>query len=327
MSDDLIKKMLGDMMQNAGQGEPLPCSFGRSPFADLTMKAESGDVNAQNELGRLFRAERLYKYAFHWFLRAAKQGDVASQKAVGEMFLLCRKKTDGQGLAVSQNDELLHWAKQIQAGDKTAFHQFLKVAEQEKVDLEEEFDNRLGHVRKEWGIKELEDLLGLTGRDDSCCSYDPYYSPRYNPDAFDFEMSSPSRQKYLEDLKRKIKEDIPGIILATKEITYSWEYSGKCQVLMLVNKNIYKIPPYSQNAGEYFKRFYNEIRQENADRRDYICLIYREKHGRLRTLSECGRYEDYFVVEIPGAFHCTDVSFENKTIKQIVEHFKKRYMK
>lgn len=111
MSDDLIKKMLGDMTQNAGQGEPLPCSFGRSPFADLTMKAESGDVNAQNELGRLFRAERLYKYAFHWFLRAAKQGDVASQKAVGEMFLLCRKKTDGQGLAVSQNDELLHWAK------------------------------------------------------------------------------------------------------------------------------------------------------------------------------------------------------------------------
>ena len=169
-------------------------------------------------------------------------------------------------------------------------------------------------------------MLGLTGRGDSCCSYDPYYCPRYNPDVFDFEMSSPSRQKYLEDLKRKIKEESPGIILATKEITYSLEYSGKCQVLMLVNKNIYKIPPYSQNADEYFKHFYNEMRKKDTDG-DLIDFIYRKRQGRLRTLSECGRYEDYFVVEIPGEFKCTDVSFGNKTIRQIVEHFKKRYMK
>lgn len=116
-------------MQKAGQGEPLPWFlYRRSRFAELTMNAESGDVNAQNELGRLFRADRLYKYAFHWFLRAARHGDAASQKAVGEMFLLCRKKTDGQGLAASQNDDLLHWAKQIQDGDKTAFCRFLKNA-------------------------------------------------------------------------------------------------------------------------------------------------------------------------------------------------------
>ena len=95
-------------------------------------------------------------------------------------------------------------------------------------------------------------MLGLAGRNDSCCSYDPYYSPHYNPDVFDFEMPSPSRQQYSEELKKKIKEDfqIPGIILVTKETTYSWTYSGKCQVLMLANKNIYKIPPHSQNADE-----------------------------------------------------------------------------
>lgn len=155
MSDDLIKKMYENMMQKARQGEPLPRFFCRSRFADLIMKAESGDVNAQNELGRLFRADRLYKYAFYWFLRAARQGDTASQKAVGEMFLLCRKKTAGQGQAASQNGELLHWAEQIQAGDKTAFHRFLKVAEQENVELEEKFDNRLWHIRKGLGIKEL----------------------------------------------------------------------------------------------------------------------------------------------------------------------------
>ena len=222
---------------------------------------------------------------------------------------------------------MLHSLKETRQTDNTTFYQMLETAEQGKIDLEEEFDNRLGHISKDWGIKELEAMLGLTGRGDSCCSYDPYYCPRYNPDVFDFDI--PSRQKYWEDLKKKIEEDFksPGIILATKEITYSLEYSGKCQVLMLVNKNIYKVPPYSQNADEYFKRFYSEIRRENADRRDYICLIYRKTQGRLRTLSECGRYEDYFVVEIPGEFKCTDVSFKNKTIRQIVEHFKKRYMK
>ena len=298
---------------------------------DLIQKAEQGSTDAQYELGRLYRSEQLYKYAFRWFLKAAKQGHSEAQNAVVEMLLLCRKKTSEQGHTASQNtmDKMLHSLKETQRTDETTFYQILETAEQEKIDLEEEFDNRLGHIRKDWGIKELEAMLGLAGREDYNCSYDPYYSPRYNPDVFDFEMSRFSRQEYLENLKKKIKEDFqsPGIILATKEITYSLEYSGKCQVLMLVNKNIYKIPPYSQNADEYFKHFYNEIRQENADRRRYIYRIYQEKQGRLRTLSECGRYEDYFVVEIPGEFKCTDVSFENKTIKQIVEHFKKRYMK
>ena len=296
---------------------------------DLIQKAEQGNTDAQYELGRLYRSEQLYKYAFHWFLKAAKQGHSEAQNAVVVMLLLCRKKTSGQGHTASQNtmDKMLHSLKETQRTDETTFYQILETVEQEKIDLEAEFDNRLGHIRKDWGIKELEAILGLAGRDDSCCSYDPYYSPRYNPNIFDFEI--PSRQEYLEGLKKKIKEDFksPGIILATKEITYSLGYSGKCQVLMLVNKNIYKIPPYSQNADEYFKHFYNEIRQENADRRRYIYRIYQEKQGRLRTLSECGRYEDYFVVEIPGEFQCTDVSFKNKTIRKIVEHFKKRYMK
>lgn len=295
---------------------------------DLIQQAEQGNTDAQYELGRLYRSEQLYKYAFHWFLKAAKQGHSGAQNAVVEMLLLCRKKTSGQGHATSQNtmDKMLHPLKETRQTDKTTFYQILETAEQGKINLEEEFDNRLGHISKDWGIKELEAMLGLTGRGDSCCSYDPYYCPRYNPDVFDFEMSSPSRQKYLEDLKRKIKEESPGIILATKEITYSLEYSGKCQVLMLVNKNIYKIPPYSQNADEYFKHFYNEMRKKDTDG-DLIYFIYRKRQGRLRTLSECGRYEDYFVVEIPGEFKCTDVSFGNKTIRQIVEHFKKRYMK
>lgn len=296
---------------------------------DLIQKAEQGSTDAQYELGRLYRSEQFYKYAFHWFLKAAKQGHSKAQNAVVEMLLLCRKKTSGQGHAASQNtvDKMLHSLKETQRTDETTFYQIIETAEQEKIDLEAEFDNRLGHIRKEWGVEELEAMLGLAGKDDSCCPYDdPYYSPRYNPNIFDFEIPSSNEQKYLEDLKKRIKEDFqsPGIILATKETTCSLEYSGKCQVLILANKNIYKIPPYSQNADEYFKRFYNEIRQENANRCD---CVYRKKQGRLRTLFECRRYEDYFVVEILGAYECTDVSFENKAIRQIVKDFKRKYMK
>ena len=41
---------------------------------DLIKKAEQGDIEVQYELGRLYRSERLYRYAFHWLLEAAKQG-------------------------------------------------------------------------------------------------------------------------------------------------------------------------------------------------------------------------------------------------------------
>ena len=52
---------------------------------DLIQKAEQGSTDAQYELGRLYRSEQLYKYAFHWFLKAAKQGHSEAQNAVVEM--------------------------------------------------------------------------------------------------------------------------------------------------------------------------------------------------------------------------------------------------
>ena len=105
---------------------------------DLIKKAEQGDIEVQYELGRLYRSERLYRYAFHWLLEAAKQGHTASQSAVGEMFLLCRKETFGQDYIISQDvwNEMDNLAKETEQDDKTAFYRFFKIAEQEKINLE-----------------------------------------------------------------------------------------------------------------------------------------------------------------------------------------------
>lgn len=88
---------------------------------------------------------------------------------------------------------------------------------------------------------------------------------------------------------------------------------------MMANKNVYEMPPHidvnSQNADKYFKRFHDEMRHA------------KDIQGRIHTLSECRRYEEYFVVELPETFDCTAVSLENKKIKQFVEEFKIKYRK
>lgn len=173
-------------------------------------------------------------------------------------------------------------------------------------------------IRKE--IKELESQLGLVGRLTRTFDYDPYYYKRNS-----------SRKEYLESLKKKVSENYqsPDIIFAIQEtktgmLADLMEYSGKCQVLMLANKNFYDTPlliaetimsPYLKNADEYFKYFYKLMEHAQGI------------EGRLRTLSECGKYEDYFVVEIPGEFEYREVGMGNETIKQFVEDFKKKYRK
>lgn len=132
----------------------------------------------------------------------------------------------------------------------------------------------------------------------------------------------------MEDLIKKVREGYrsPDILLAIKEPSGS--RVEECQVLMLADKHRYEFPSYinesSQNAAEYFKRFYEDER---------LCaeaeFVFRpiNRQGRLRTLAECGRYEDYFVVEIPGRFKCEDVRLANEAISRFVEAFKKTYMK
>ena len=245
---------------------------------DLIKKAEQGDIEVQYELGRLYRSERLYRYAFHWLLEAAKQGHTASQSAVGEMFLLRRKETFGQDYTISQDvlNEMDNLAKETEQDDKTAFYRL------------EELENILGIgvAPIPFDIKNREDILKIIRRvrvDED--KHDPYYCPRYSPyvdsywdpDHWDFNDKEKSEKYYIEDLKKQIKEGSyscqssggTDIILAIKEFMGGpacccpIKYSGRCQVIMLVNKNIYEIPPHtsesSLNAKKYFKQFYDEI--------------------------------------------------------------------
>lgn len=88
---------------------------------------------------------------------------------------------------------------------------------------------------------------------------------------------------------------------------------------MMANKNVYELPPhideYSQSADKYFKHFYNDMRSSY------------DIQGRIHTLSECRRYEDYFVVELPETFDCTAVNMDNKIIKQFIDDFQMKYKK
>ena len=312
---------------------------------DLIKKAEQGCIDAQYKLGRLYRSERLYKYAFHWLMKAARQGHVVSQNEVYDMLLLCRTKINPRNAV----GKILYWAQNMQRDDKTTFYWLLEFAEQKKIDLEKEFDNQSGRIRNDWDTEDLENILGLTESVPEP-SLDPYYCPRYSPyenpndelfdradELYDEIIKITNRSEYKNGLKKKIKEGTlikervpikkeyqsPDVILAIKEtkggVAYSWKYSGKGQILILANKNIYKIPPHideiSRSADKYFECFYDVMRHAM------------DMQGRLLTFSECRRYEDYFVLEVPGTFECAKVSIENKIIKRFVEKFKEKYRK
>lgn len=316
---------------------------------DLTKKAEQGDIDAQYELGCLYRSgkHRNYSAALLWLLKAAEQGHAASQNAVGEIFLWNKKKQ------LRDEKKAFYWfLKAAEQGEAQAYFNLSKVyfegkgcaenfeestywlqkaAEENIYGAQEELEKRYSYIyRSERDEKEYEKLFGI-GLD---AKEDPYYCPCYSPYECAWELRETdeerqSREKHKKDLEKSCQST--DIILAIEEtkggIAYQIKYSGRCdKVLMLANKNIYKVPPHtgdpfilpllvSRNADKYFKHFYSNMRQ------------MRDMQGRLLTFSKCERYEDYFVVEVPGTFEGWKVSMENEKIKLFVENFKKNYKK
>jgi TPR repeat protein len=68
----------------------------------LEKAAESGNVNAQNNLGLLYFEKEAYLQAVEWFLRAAKLGLPEAQYNLAVLYL--------KGLGVKQNKEqAIHW--------------------------------------------------------------------------------------------------------------------------------------------------------------------------------------------------------------------------
>lgn len=164
----------------------------------------------------------------------------------------------------------------------------------------------------------MEKQLGLTGRLSGILDYDPYY----------FKRNS-NRKEYLACLRKKVTENYqsPDLIIAIEESSpdnslLSSDYHTT--VLLLANRYLYeysshtkelKLPLFSDNAKTFFKFT------------TYFFSHAKGIEGRLYTLTECCRYEDYFIVTIPGNFNESEVNMLNETIKRFIDNFKKRYRK
>ncbi len=130
-------------------------------LSDLQAKAESGDADAQYQLGTLYYDKGYnkditedfinagvsedYKQAAHWYLKAAEQGHAGAQSSLGRLYSI--------GFGVTEDDkQAAHWylkaAEQghaeaqnslgiayefgdgVEEDDKQAAHWYLKAAEQ-----------------------------------------------------------------------------------------------------------------------------------------------------------------------------------------------------
>ena len=85
-------------------------------------------------------------------------------------------------------------------------------------------------------IHELEEKLGLTGRDNKALYYDPHY----------YRNRNKNRNDYLIDLKRKVdcNYNSPDIITVIVESTFDssiFDEDSECSTLIMVHKDYYNV--------------------------------------------------------------------------------------
>ena len=189
-------------------------------------------------------------------------------------------------------------------------------------------------------IQQLEEKLGLHGRDDKALYYDPCY----------YKNKNRKRKGYLNDLKTKLEKDYksPDIIIGIRD--YGFEEDEDCDVLILVHKKSYDIPKLRNQErciiSEYHypllgARDSMSLNQDyyNLNLKDCVYVLdcadlspiklflggFRNLLGRLRTLSECGRYEDYYIVHVPGKFQRNEVIAGSRRVDDFINKFKQEY--
>ena len=111
---------------------------------------------------------------------------------------------------------------------------------------------------------------------------------------------------------------------------------GDCRVLLLLHKDCYNVQdcaPVGKYSLEYVRMNVEEPGElPRADR--YVKATYsRMRHindyaVRLRTLSECGSYQDYYVHAVPGKFQFSKVEAgTDERLNEYIEEFKRKYKK
>lgn len=159
----------------------------------------------------------------------------------------------------------------------------------------------------------LEEKLGLYGRDDKASHYDSHY---YGNSFWD-------REDYREDLKTKLEKGYvsPPIIVVTLDIDplHSLIPPGRiCRIILLAHKDYFHIPEDLERADAYFRHFKSKVYKKGQ--------LSRTKYIHAETRAECGNYEDYYIVDVPGYYEYNKIQ-SSSVIKGFIKDFKKKYSK
>ncbi len=175
-------------------------------------------------------------------------------------------------------------------------------------------------------INWLEEKLGLYTRGQNAIHYDSAYYK--NPESetmddwfpnMDYRDTPTLRERiaYLRDLSKKAACGYhgPDVVVAIKSengVSYFRE-PKECGVSLFVHKERYTCPEGAKLV----------------ERGAYPMLMLGGNYGEeIKTLTECGPYQDYFVVKVPGRFNYLAV-VENKEerLSKYIDDFKQKYKK
>ena len=155
-------------------------------------------------------------------------------------------------------------------------------------------------------IHELEEKLGLIGRDNKALYYDPHY----------YRNRNENRNDYLVDLKRKVdcNYNSPDIITVIVESTFgysSFDEDSECSTLIMVHEDYYNVPKKKNWRADIYFSF----------------NVLSSTFNILSTLSECGKYSSYYVISIPGKYQRKEVICGTGKFAKFINDFKKVYKK
>lgn len=90
--------------------------------------------------------------------------------------------------------------------------------------------------------------------------------------------------------------------------------------MLLVHKDYYHIPKESERADIYF-----EQGKSNAHEKDPLPKP-QHRYIHAQTRAECGHYENYYIVEVPGWYEYHEIQ-SSRVIREFIENFKNKYKK
>ncbi len=93
---------------------PLVCIPFEGDDLDLILKADSGNAEAQNDIGQIFSSAGKYDIALYWLRMAADQGHPDAMQSLGNFYI------SGKGVKRDENLGIMWLAKSASCGHQIA---------------------------------------------------------------------------------------------------------------------------------------------------------------------------------------------------------------